>query len=216
MCLSTTSPTFGKFFFAIAKVEPIFFLETHAEALNESYPEKKLFLALVALGKARIPSKDRDLIQSGSEIVQCLRQDLRKLLDLNQYVLSFILLSTRDRCHFLQYFTVWYHSRPQQRFFTLSEDTPYSGRGHLWNRYRKHIGNYLLPLHLCPHQFWPRTNKFQKHATIRRSCSIDMCRMVSWTRMVDTAVVYKVAALPSTTQAVQSVCGVRDVHSIFG
>lgn len=95
MCLSTTSPTFGKFFFAIAKVEPILYLETHAEALNKSYPEKKLFLALVALGRARIPSKDRDLIQSGSEIVQCLRQDLRKLLDLDQYVLSFILLRAR-------------------------------------------------------------------------------------------------------------------------
>lgn len=88
MRLSTTSPSFGKFYFAISNSVPLFRLEARANALNVSKPDKPLFLSVVALGRARLPVKDRARLKSES-VAHSLRKDLLRTLEYNQYVYSF-------------------------------------------------------------------------------------------------------------------------------
>lgn len=88
MRLSTTSPSFGKFYFAISNSVPLFRLEARANALNVSKPDKTLFLSVVALGRARLPAKDRARLKSES-VAHSLRKDLLRTLEYNQYVYSF-------------------------------------------------------------------------------------------------------------------------------
>lgn len=52
--LSTTWFMYGHFYVSVAAVEPIFHLETLANALDDSNPEKKYFFLLVGLARAHL------------------------------------------------------------------------------------------------------------------------------------------------------------------
>ena len=41
----------GSFFYAVSEIEPVFHLETLAEALGDANPEKKIFQSLAKLGR---------------------------------------------------------------------------------------------------------------------------------------------------------------------
>lgn len=52
--LTTSWSLYGHFYISVAAVEPIFHLESLANALDDANPEKKYFLLLIGLARAQL------------------------------------------------------------------------------------------------------------------------------------------------------------------
>lgn len=86
--LSMSAPLYGKFYFAVAAVEPIFDLGPLASALDDSNPEKKYFLLLVGLARARLHFVQRsEISEITEELALSFRQKLLEILDSSRCVL---------------------------------------------------------------------------------------------------------------------------------
>lgn len=76
----------GEFYLAIAAVEPIFHLESLANALNDSNPEKKYFILFVGLARAHVHIVFDDT-KITEEIALGFRKKLLEILDSRRCVL---------------------------------------------------------------------------------------------------------------------------------
>lgn len=77
---------YNEFFVSVAAVEPIFHLESLANALDDSNPEKKYFLLLVGLARAQLHFIKEDT-EITEELAHSFRQKLLEILDLSWCVL---------------------------------------------------------------------------------------------------------------------------------
>lgn len=78
--LSTSCPWFGEFYVSIAVVEPIFHLESLANALDVSHPEKSYFLFLISLARARLHFILHDDTDISEELALTFRRSLLEIL----------------------------------------------------------------------------------------------------------------------------------------
>lgn len=90
MRLSMSFDLYCRFYTLIAEVEPIFHLESLANAFDDSHPEKKYFLFLVGLGRAHLFSifDAKRTIPYPEEFASDCRQRLSEILDFSRCVLS--------------------------------------------------------------------------------------------------------------------------------
>lgn len=79
---------YGNFYVAIAAVEPIFHLETLANALDDSNPEKKYFLLLVGVARGQLHYYTNHLPEKiTEELALSFRLKLLEILDSSLCVL---------------------------------------------------------------------------------------------------------------------------------
>lgn len=73
-------------YISVSAVEPIFHLESLANALDDSNPEKKYFLLLVGLARAHVHMIEWETVIT-EELAHSFRQKLLEILDLSRCVL---------------------------------------------------------------------------------------------------------------------------------